>query len=140
MLRVGEPGAGEGMHAVSLSHTHTHIHTNSVEDEYHLLTCPAYEHLPHFSNLRLFWDHPDPTTSSPDAIINHRFNPPGHLWRPFATYLNRCLNMRQDLLQILPPNPTSFTNIFSQHLLLPPESVRIPHYSKAATCMVFQAP
>jgi hypothetical protein len=89
--------------------TCTLCNTNSVEDEYHLLTCPAYEHirdLPHFSNLCLFWDHPDPATSSPDAIINHRFNPPGHLWRPLATYLNRCLNIRQDLLQILPPNPT----------------------------------
>ncbi len=102
--------------SLSLSHTHTHTHTctlcntNSVEDEYHLLTGTAYEHirdLPHFSNLCLFWDHPDPATSSPDAIINHRFNPPGHLWRPIATHLNRCLNMRQDLLQILPPtNPT----------------------------------
>ncbi len=58
-------------------------------------------------NLCFYWDHSDPATSSPDAIINHRFNPPAHFWRPFATYVNRCLSMRQDLLQILPPtNPT----------------------------------
>ena len=90
--------------------TCTLCNTNAVEDEYHLLTCPTYQHirdLPHFSQLRCYWDLPDPATSSPDTIINHRFNPPAHLWRTFATLLNQCLNMRQDLLQILPPpNPT----------------------------------
>ena len=82
--------------------------TTSVEDEYHLLTCPTYQHIrdrPDFANLRLYWDLPDPATTSPDAIINHIFNPPAHLWRPFATLLNQCLNMRRDLLQILPPPP-----------------------------------
>jgi sorting nexin-29 len=90
--------------------TCTLCNTNSVEDEYHLLTCPTYQYirdLPHFSHLRRYWDLPDPATSPPDTIINHRFNPPAHLWRTFATLLNQCLNMRQDLLQILPPpNPT----------------------------------
>ena len=86
--------------------TCTLCNTNSVEDEYHLLTCPSYQHIrdqPHFSELCLYWDLPDPATSSPDAIINHRFNPPPHLWRTFAILLNQCLNLRQDLLQILPP-------------------------------------
>ena len=86
--------------------TCTLCNTDSVEDEYHLLTCPTYQEirdLPHFSNLRTYWDLLDPSTSSPDAIINHKFNPPAHLWRPFATLLNQCLNTRQNLLQILPP-------------------------------------
>jgi hypothetical protein len=89
--------------------TCTLCNSNSVEDEYHLLTCPAYQHLrdlPPFSELCTFWDLPDPTTSTPDATINHSFNPPTHLWRTFATYLNRCLTLRQDLLQILPPQTT----------------------------------
>ena len=90
--------------------TCTLCNTNSVEDEHHLLTCPAYQHIrdrPYFSSLRNHWDLPDPATSSPDAIINHRFNPPAHLWRTFATLLNQCMSMRQDLLQILPPpHPT----------------------------------
>ena len=80
--------------------------TNSVEDEYHLLTCPTYQHirdLPQYHNLCQYWDLPDPAISSPDSIINHMFNPPAHLWRPFATLLNRCLKLRHDLLQILPP-------------------------------------
>ena len=86
--------------------TCTLCNTDSVEDEYHLLTCPTYQEirdLPYYSNLRLYWDLLDPSTSSPDAIINHKFNPPTHLWRPFATLLNQCLNTRQNLLQILPP-------------------------------------
>ena len=86
--------------------TCTLCNTNSVEDEYHLLTCPAYQEIrdqPYFSHLRRYWDLPDPATSSPDAIINHRFNPPAHLWRTFAILLNQCLNLRQDLLDILPP-------------------------------------
>ena len=90
--------------------TCTLCNTNSVEDESHLLTCPSYQHirdLPQFSELSLYWNLLDPATSSPDIIINHRFNPPAHLWRTFATYLDRCLNLRQNLLQILPTtNPT----------------------------------
>ena len=83
--------------------------TNSVEDEYHLLTCPTYQHirdLPQFSHLRTYWDLHGPTTTSPDAIINHIFNPPAHLWRPFATLITLCLSKRQDLLDKLPPLPS----------------------------------
>ena len=86
--------------------TCTLCNTHSVEDEYHLLTCPAYKHirdLPQFCNLLLYWSLPDPSTSSPDSIISHCFNPPAHLWRPLAALINRCLSMRHDLLQILPP-------------------------------------
>jgi hypothetical protein len=75
---------------------------NSVEDEYHLLTCPTYQpirDLPRFSKLRTFWDLPDPTTTPPDAIINHKFNPPGHLWHQFATLLTQCLRKREELLK-----------------------------------------
>jgi hypothetical protein len=89
--------------------TCTLCNTNSVEDEFHLLTCPSYQHirdLPQFSDLRLHWDLPDHATSSPDAIINHMFNPPTHLWRSLAALVHRCLNLRQDLLQILPPTTT----------------------------------
>jgi hypothetical protein len=90
--------------------TCTLCNTNCIEDEYHLLTCPAYQHIrdrPLYSKLLLYWTLTDPATSSPDAIINHIFNPPAHLWRLFATLVNQCLSMRHDLLQILPPpNPT----------------------------------
>ena len=83
--------------------------TNSVEDEFHLLTCPAYQHirdLPDFSNLLLYWALPDPATSPPDVIINHSMNPPVHLWRPLATLINQCLTKRQELLKaLLPPQP-----------------------------------
>jgi hypothetical protein len=77
--------------------------THLVEDEYHLLTCPAYEpirDLPEFSDLRAYWNTPDPATTSPDAIINHKFNPPGHLWLPFATLLTKCLHKRRALLKM----------------------------------------
>ena len=109
--------------------TCTLCNTNSVEDENHLLTCPAYEHirdLPHFSDLCTYWDLPDLATSSPDAVINHRFNPPAHLWRTFATLLTRSLNMRQDLLQIMPP-PNLTICVLLYSLTKPavvPESVR----------------
>jgi hypothetical protein len=86
--------------------TCTLCNTHSVEDEYHLLTCHAFAHIrdhPQFSNLLLYWSLPDPSTSSPDAEISHRFNPPAHLWRPLAALINRCLSMRHNLLQILPP-------------------------------------
>ena len=77
--------------------------TNLVEDEYHLLTCPTYKpirDLPEFSDLRAYWNTPDPATTSPDAIINHKFNPPGHLWLPFATLLTKCLHKRRALLKM----------------------------------------
>jgi hypothetical protein len=84
--------------------------TDSVEDEYHLLiTCSIYNDIrghPQFSDLRTYWDLPDPATTHPDAIINHRFNPPGHLWHPFATLLTRCLHQRRKVLNPPPPLTT----------------------------------
>jgi hypothetical protein len=90
--------------------TCTLCNTNSVEDEYHLLTCPTFKHIrdrPRYSELCLYWNLPDPATTTQDAIINHIFNPPPHLWRTFAALLNQCLNLRQDLLSIpASPHPT----------------------------------
>ena len=84
--------------------TCTLCNSNSVEDEYHLLTCSTYQpirDLPQFSNLLHYWNLPGPATSAPDAIINHIFNPPAHLWRPFATLITLCLDKREELIKQL---------------------------------------
>ena len=91
-----------------LKRTCTLCNSNSVEDEHHLLTCPTYKHirdLPQFSNLLLYWALPNPSTS--DASINHIFNPPAHLWRSFATLINRCLIERHNLMQEVPNLPST---------------------------------
>jgi len=76
--------------------------THSVEDEWHLLTCPAYETIrtaPEFKRLVEHWPpHPQPPT---DQHIRTIMNPPPNLWQPFALLIHRCMIHRNICLQPL---------------------------------------
>jgi hypothetical protein len=80
---------------------------DSVEDEWHLITCTEYTHIrtaPEFKRLLEQWPpHPSPLT---DQHIHTIMNPPPHLWQPFALLIDRCMNHRDACLKIktaIPP-------------------------------------
>ena len=78
--------------------------SNCVEDEFHLLTCPAYTHIrsaPEFKKLTSQW--PPSTTAPPDSVIHTVMNPSPRMWHPLALLIHRCMTHRQTQLDLLAP-------------------------------------
>ena len=67
-----------------------------VEDEWHLLLCPAYQHIR--TAFPALFPNPEATESSPDSLINQAMNPPANCWRKLGAYISLCFKERERLL------------------------------------------
>jgi hypothetical protein len=79
--------------------------SNCVEDEFHLLTCPAYAHIrSEFKQITLLWPRPSSPTEAPaDHLVRAMMNPPPKLWHTFALLIHRSMLHRQAQLDLLGP-------------------------------------